>query len=120
MNEVSPEVSVMHNYLDWVLNLPWNKSKKETSNFDLVYKELNKSHFGMDKIKERISEFVAIKNLNRNIKSPIICLVGPPGVGKTTIAMSIANALNRDFYKISVGGLNDATELVGTRRTYLA
>ena len=74
----------------------------------------------MDKIKERISEFVAIKNLNRNIKSPIICLVGPPGVGKTTIAMSIANALNRDFYKISVGGLNDATELVGTRRTYLA
>lgn len=120
MNEVSPEVSVMHNYLDWVLNLPWNKSKKETSNFDLVYKALNKSHFGMDKIKERISEFVAIKNLNRNIKSPIICLVGPPGVGKTTIAMSIANALNRDFYKISVGGLNDATELVGTRRTYLA
>lgn len=120
MNEVSPEVSVMHNYLDWVLNLPWNKSKKETSNFDLVYKKLNKSHFGMDKIKERISEFVAIKNLNRNIKSPIICLVGPPGVGKTTIAMSIANALNRDFYKISVGGLNDATELVGTRRTYLA
>lgn len=120
MNEVSPEVSVMHNYLDWVLNLPWNKSKKETSNFDLVYKELNKSHFGMDKIKERISEYVAIKNLNRNIKSPIICLVGPPGVGKTTIAMSIANALNRDFYKISVGGLNDATELVGTRRTYLA
>ena len=120
MNEASPEVSVMHNYLDWIINLPWNKSKKENSNFDNVYKVLNKSHFGMDKIKTRISEYVAIKNLNRNIKSPVICLVGPPGVGKTTIAMSIAKALNRDFYKISVGGLNDATELVGTRRTYLA
>ena len=120
MNEASPEVSVMHNYLDWIINLPWNKSKKETANFDAVYKELDKSHFGMDEIKTRISEYIAIKNLNRNITSPIICLVGPPGVGKTTIAMSIAKALNRDFYKISVGGLNDSTELIGTRRTYLA
>lgn len=120
MNEASPEVSVMHNYLDWIINLPWNKSKKETANFDAVYKELDKSHFGMGEIKTRISEYIAIKNLNRNITSPIICLVGPPGVGKTTIAMSIAKALNRDFYKISVGGLNDSTELIGTRRTYLA
>ena len=120
MNEASPEVSVMHNYLDWIINLPWNKSKKETANFDAVYKELDKSHFGMDEIKTRISEYIAIKNLNRNITSPIICLVGPPGIGKTTIAMSIAKALNRDFYKISVGGLNDSTELIGTRRTYLA
>ena len=120
MNEASPEVSVMHNYLDWIINLPWNKTKKETANFDQVYKELDKSHFGMNEIKTRISEYIAIKNLNRNITSPIICLVGPPGVGKTTIAMSIAKALNRDFYKISVGGLNDSTELVGTRRTYLA
>ena len=120
MNEASPEVSVMHNYLDWIINLPWNKSKKETANFDAVYKELDKSHFGMEEIKTRISEYIAIKNLNRNITSPIICLVGPPGVGKTTIAMSIAKALNRDFYKISVGGLNDGTELIGTRRTYLA
>ena len=120
MNEASPEVSVMHNYLDWIINLPWNKSKKETANFDAVYKELDKSHFGMDEIKTRISEYIAIKNLNRNITSPIICLVGPPGVGKTTRAMSIAKALNRDFYKISVGGLNDSTELIGTRRTYLA
>ena len=120
MNDDALEVSVMHNYLDWVLHLPWNKTRKENANFDEVYKELNKSHFGMDEIKTRISEYVAIKNLNRNIQSPIICLVGPPGVGKTTIAMSIAKALNRDFYKISVGGLNDSTELVGSRRTYLA
>lgn len=120
MSDDALEVSVMHNYLDWVLHLPWNKIRKENANFDEVYKELNKSHFGMDEIKTRISEYVAIKNLNRNIQSPIICLVGPPGVGKTTIAMSIARALNRDFYKISVGGLNDSTELVGSRRTYLA
>lgn len=120
MSDDALEVSVMHNYLDWVLHLPWNKTRKENANFDEVYKELNKSHFGMDEIKTRISEYVAIKNLNRNIQSPIICLVGPPGVGKTTIAMSIAKALNRDFYKISVGGLNDSTELVGSRRTYLA
>ena len=120
MSDDALEVSVMHNYLDWVLHLPWNKTRKENANFDEVYKELNKSHFGMDEIKTSISEYVAIKNLNRNIQSPIICLVGPPGVGKTTIAMSIAKALNRDFYKISVGGLNDSTELVGSRRTYLA
>lgn len=120
MSDDALEVSVMHNYLDWVLHLPWNKTRKENANFDEVYKELNKSHFGMDEIKTRISEYVAIKNLNRNIQSPIICLVGPPGVGKTTVAMSIARALNRDFYKISVGGLNDSTELVGSRRTYLA
>lgn len=120
MSDDALEVSVMHNYLDWVLHLPWNKTRKENANFDEVYKELNKSHFGMDEIKIRISEYVAIKNLNRNIQTPIICLVGPPGVGKTTIAMSIAKALNRDFYKISVGGLNDSTELVGSRRTYLA
>lgn len=120
MSDDALEVSVMHNYLDWVLHLPWNKTRKENANFDEVYKELNKSHFGMDEIKTRISEYDAIKNLNRNIQSPIICLVGPPGVGKTTIAMSIAKALNRDFYKISVGGLNDSTELVGSRRTYLA
>lgn len=120
MNESSPEVSVMHNYLDWVLHLPWNKSTKETVNFDQVYKDLDKTHYGLEEIKKRISEYIAIKNLNEKISSPILCLVGPPGVGKTSIAMSIAKALNRKFYKLSVGGLNDSTELVGSRRTYLA
>ncbi len=119
MSDSAPEVSMLHNYLDWVLYLPWNKSKKETANFTQVYKDLDKSHYGLKNIKERISEYIAIKNLNKNIKSPILCLVGPPGVGKTSIAMAIAEALNRDFYKISVGGLNDSTELIGSRRTYL-
>ncbi len=120
MNEASPEVSVMHNYLDWILHLPWNKSTKEATDFKEVYKKLDESHYGLIKIKERISEYVAIKNLNKNIESPILCLVGAPGVGKTSMAMAIADALNRKFYKISVGGLNDSTELIGSRKTYLA
>ena len=120
MNESSPEISVLRSYLDWVVNLPWNKKSRETADYKKVMEDLNKTHYGLDSIKERITEYVAIKKLNKNIKSPIICLVGPPGVGKTSIAMSIAKALNRKFYKISVGGLNDSTELIGSRRTYLA
>ncbi len=120
MNDSAPEVSVMHNYLDWVLHLPWDKSSCENINFTKIYEELNKSHYGLEEIKARITEYIAIKNINKDIKSPVICLVGPPGTGKTSIAMSIANALNRKFYKISVGGLNDSMELIGTRRTYLA
>ncbi|MBD8922714.1 AAA family ATPase, partial [bacterium] len=120
MNDSAPEVSVMHNYLDWVLHLPWDKSSCENINFTKIYEELNKSHYGLEEIKARITEYIAIKNINKDIKSPVICLVGPPGTGKTSIAMSISNALNRKFYKISVGGLNDSMELIGTRRTYLA
>ena len=120
MNEASPEISILHNYIDCILNLPWNKSTKENANFNTVLKYLDETHYGLEKIKERISEYVAVKNINKNIKSPIICLIGPPGVGKTSIAMSIAQSLNRKFYKISVGGLNDSTELIGSRRTYLA
>ena len=120
MNESSAEISILRNYIDYMLNLPWTKSSKETSNFNTVLKSLNESHYGLDNIKTRITEYVAIKNINKNISSPIICLVGPPGVGKTSIAMSIAKSLNRKFYKISVGGLNDSTELIGSRRTYLA
>ena len=120
MNESSPEFSVIRNYLDYLLNLPWNKSTKENANFNKVREELDKTHYGLEEIKTRITENVAIKNINKDIGSPIICLVGPPGVGKTSIAASIAGALNRKFYKISVGGLNDATELIGSRKTYLA
>ena len=120
MNESSPEFSVIRNYLDYLLNLPWNKSTKENANFNQVRESLDKTHYGLDEIKSRITEYVAIKNINKDITPPIICLVGPPGVGKTSIASSIAAALNRKFYKISVGGLNDATELIGSRKTYLA
>lgn len=115
----SPETIVIKNYLDWVLNLPWNTSSKENLNVKNVMNSLNKSHFGLKKVKDRVEEYIQLKTINPELSSPIICLVGPPGIGKTTISKSIASSLNREFYKISVGGLNDSLELVGNRRSYL-
>lgn len=119
LSENSPEVGVIRNYLDWTINLPWNKMTKDPKNSSEVLAKLDDTHYGLKEIKTRICEYIALKNNSLKVKSPIICLVGPPGVGKTSIAMSISNALNRKFYKISVGGLNDSTELIGSRRTYL-
>lgn len=115
----SPDISVIRNYLEWVLNLPWNKYSKEETNLANVRKNLDKTHYGLENIKKRILEFVSIKKINKDVSSPILCLVGPPGVGKTTLGISISSALNREFYKISVGGLNDTSELVGHRKTFL-
>ena len=115
----NPDASVIRNYLETVLSLPFNKSSKEelkTKNIDF---SLNKTHYGMRLVKERILEYAALKDLFTDIPSPIICLIGAPGVGKTTLAMSISKALKREFFKISVGGLNDSSELTGHRRTYL-
>ena len=119
MNSTFPEYPVVRSYIDWILSLPWNNSSKECLNSKAVLTSLNKSHYGLDTVKEKIIDYVNLKNINSDIKSPIICLIGPPGVGKTTIAASIASSLNREFYKISVGGLNDSSELIGNRRTYL-
>ena len=119
INESSPEMGVIRTYIDWLINLPWNNKTKDPTNAKEIVEKLNKTHYGLDEIKERISEYIAVKSKNNNIKTPIICLIGPPGVGKTSIAMAIAEVLNRKFYKISVGGLNDSTELIGSRRTYL-
>lgn len=118
-SDISPENAMIKNYLDWILSLPWNKSSFENNNIEDIKEKLEKNHYGLNDIKNRILEYVALKNNNNDIKSPIICLVGPPGVGKTSIAKSIASALNRKFYKISVGGLNDSSELIGHRRTYM-
>ena len=118
-NDNNPDISVIRNYLDWVLNLPWNNYSKEETNIKTIKKHLDSTHYGLDNIKTRILEFVSIKNINKDVSSPILCLVGPPGVGKTTLGISISKALNREFYKISVGGLNDVSELVGHRKTYL-
>jgi ATP-dependent Lon protease len=115
----NPEISVIRNYLDTILSLPFNKSNKEETKEDKISKSLNKTHYGMDKVKRRIIEYALLKAKNPDLENPIICLVGPPGTGKSTIARSISNALKRDFYKISVGGLNDSSELLGHRRTYL-
>ena len=118
-SETNPDASVIRNYLDTVINLPWNKYSKDVSDLRRIKKTLDDSHYGLEEVKKRILEFIAIKKQSNNLNSPIICLVGPPGVGKTTLGASIANALNREFFKISVGGLNDSTELTGHRRTYL-
>ena len=118
-NELSPEMTMTHNYLEYILSLPWNNTTKDEEDITLIKKILDKSHYGLDEIKQRVLEYVALKKRNEDIKTPIICLVGPPGVGKTTIASSIATALNKKFAKISVGGLNDSAELNGHRRTYI-
>ena len=115
----SPEYAVIRNYLDWILNLPWKNKSKENLNVKNVLNYLNKSHFGLDEIKDKIEDYVNSKNIKNDASNPVICLVGPPGTGKTSISKSIAEALNREFYKISVGGLNDSVELIGSRRTYL-
>lgn len=119
MNELSPDASFVRNYLDTFFSLPWQKFTYDKTDITEIQKNLNDSHYGLDEVKTRIIEYVAIKKRNPSLRSPILCLVGPPGVGKTSIAMSIANALGKEFYKISVGGINDATILIGHRRTYL-
>ncbi len=119
LTPTSPEVTTIKSYIDTVLSLPFEVYTKDVKNIDKIEKSLNDTHFGLDKVKSRILEYISVKQLTNSIKSPIICLVGPPGVGKTSFAISIAKALNRRFVKISVGGVNDEAEIVGHRRTYL-
>lgn len=118
-SDISPENAMIRNYLDWILDLPWNKTTFDNTNTQDIESKLNSTHYGLKEIKERIIEYIALKNHSSDIICPIICLVGPPGVGKTSIAKNIAASLNRKFYKISVGGLNDSSELIGHRRTYM-
>ncbi len=119
MNDMSPDVAYIRNYLETFFSLPWNEETIEALDLKYITSVLNKTHYGLKEVKERILEYAAMKSRNPMLTSPIICLVGPPGVGKSTIASSIAQALHRQFYKISVGGLNDPSELIGHRRTYI-
>ena len=115
----SPEMSIIRNYIDVLASLPWNKKTRDNNDIDDIRNRLNKTHFGLDSVKERIIEYIAVSKLKKKIKSPILCLIGPPGVGKTTMAKSIAEALNKKFVKISVGGVHDEGEIIGHRRTYI-
>lgn len=115
----SPEISIIREYLDWMLSLPWKTFSKDNTNLKDAKTILDQSHFGLKETKLRILEFLAARKMSGTLKGPIICLVGPPGVGKTSLAFSIAQAMNRKFIKMSVGGISDEAEIIGHRRTYL-
>ena len=115
----SPEMSIIRNYIDVLASLPWNKKTKDNNDIEDIREKLDSTHFGLTSIKDRIVEYIAVNKMKKKVKSPILCLIGPPGVGKTTMAKSIADALNKKFVKISVGGVHDEGEIVGHRRTYI-
>jgi len=119
MNQFNPEAGYIRNYLDWLLSLPWGVESKNNVNIKLAEKILNEDHYGLEKVKERIVEYLAVHKLAGKMKGPILCFVGPPGVGKTSIGKSIARALDRKFVKVSLGGIRDEAEIRGHRRTYV-
>jgi len=119
MPPMSAESTVSRNYLDWLLAVPWKKKSKEVRDIDFAEKTLNEDHYGLEKIKERILEFLAVRQLVKNPKGSILCFVGPPGVGKTSLGMSIARATGRKFVRMSLGGVRDEAEIRGHRRTYI-
>jgi len=119
MPPMSAESTVSRNYLDWLIAVPWKKRSKEIRDIKLAEEILNKEHFGLEKIKDRILEFLAVRQLVKNPKGSILCFVGPPGVGKTSLAMSIGHATGRKFVRVSLGGVRDEAEIRGHRRTYI-
>ena len=118
-NSMSPETGMIRTYIDWLLNLPWSKTTEDRKDLKKVREILDSTHYGLENVKDRVIEYLAVKQKTDNLRSPIICLVGPPGVGKTTFAKNVAKSLNRKYTKISVGGINDEAEIIGHRRAYV-
>jgi len=119
MSPMSAEATVVRNYLDWILNVPWGKRSRTKKDIKLAQKVLDKDHYGLEKVKERILEYLAVQQRTKKVKGPILCLMGPPGVGKTSLGKSIAKATNRNFVRMSLGGVRDESEIRGHRRTYI-
>ena len=118
-NSISPESGMIRNYIEWLLSLPWSKTTEDRKDLKKVREILDSSHYGFESVKDRVIEYLAVKQNTNNSRSPIICFVGPPGVGKTTFAKNVAKSLNRKVAKISLGGVNDEAEIIGHRRTYI-
>ena len=119
MSPMSAEASVVRGYIDWMLNIPWKKKSKIRSDLSKASEVLNEDHFGLEEVKERILEYLAVQKRVKKLKGPVLCLVGPPGVGKTSLGESIARATNRKFVRMSLGGVRDEAEIRGHRRTYI-
>ena len=119
MQSFSPEATVCRNYLDWMVNLPWNKETEDNLDIDHAQQVLDEDHYNLVKVKDRILEYLAVRSLKTEMKGPILCFVGPPGVGKTSLGQSIARSMGREFVRISLGGVHDEAEIRGHRRTYI-
>src|SRR5258707_1293298 len=119
MSPMSAEATVVRNYLDWLLSIPWNKKSKVKKDLESAQAVLDADHYGLEKVKDRIVEYLAVQTRANKLTGPILCLVGPPGVGKTSLGKSIAKATGREFVRVSLGGVRDEAEIRGHRRTYI-